>query len=283
MLETLSHTISQKVSEIFDLYTELHGVRISVFSPLGHLLYPDAAGRPNCSYCRMLRETLDLDSNCRSLDQSMMEAAFQKRQMVAYTCHGGMREAVIPLFADGILAGYVMIGQFRSREASSESPYSERWRTEQGDDSLQQAFAEVPVFSGEKTGILLEMFRQIIGLILLSHLIYHKDYDLIAPVIERIHQHPEKALSLVAAAKISGRSPSTITRLFRKITGESFKQYQNSFRLQQAAQLLLNCPSRPVSDIATAVGFDDPFYFSRLFHKYIGKSPSEYRGVATKK
>ena len=75
MLETLSHTISQKVAEVFDLYTELHGTRISFFGPSGKLLYPDAKGRPNCSYCTLLRETLHFDSRCRELDRSMMEKA----------------------------------------------------------------------------------------------------------------------------------------------------------------------------------------------------------------
>lgn len=277
MLETLSHTISQTVSEVFDLYTELHGTRISFFGPSGTLLYPDAEGRPNCPYCRKLRETLGLDSRCRSLDRSMMEKAFRNKEMVVYTCHAAMREAVIPLFADGLLAGYVMIGQFRSQEAPEESPYADLWKEKRGGDDLQKAFLDTPIFSEDKIEVLLEMFQQLIRLILRSQLIHHKDYDLIAPVIEHIHQHPEKTLSLEKAAHLSGRSPSTVTRLFKKITGESFKQYQVSFRIRQAAQLLSNSPNRPVNEIAASVGFDDPFYFSRLFRKHTGQSPSDYR------
>jgi AraC-like DNA-binding protein len=277
MLQTISHTISQKVAEVFDLYTELHGARISLFGPSGRLLYPDETGRPNCAYCRALRETLGLDSKCRALDRAMMESAMQQNQMITYTCHAGMREAVIPLFVDGLLAGYVMMGQFRSQEAPAESPYAERWRSEQGNDTLQQAFARTAIFPEEKIEALLRMFRQIVELILQSQLIHHKDYDLIAPAIDRIHRQPREALSLEAAAKMIGRSSSTVTRLFKKITGESFKQYQVSFRLQQAARQLVDCPNGSVSDIAAAVGFDDAFYFSRLFHKHMGRSPSEYR------
>lgn len=136
------------------------------------------------------------------------------------------------------------------------------------------------MFAEEKINVLLEMFRHIIELILRSQLIHHRDYDLIAPVIERIQQHPERIIRLAEAAKISGRSASTVTRLFKKMTGESFKQYQVSFRLQLAAQQLQNSPSRPVSDIAAALGFDDPFYFSRLFRRHLGHSPSEYRNAA---
>jgi AraC-like DNA-binding protein len=277
MLDTLTHTISQKVAEVFDLYTELHGARVSLFGPDKQILYPDEKGRPNCAYCRMLRETLGMDSHCRQLDRRMMQAALEKKEMISYTCHAGMREAVAPLFSDGRLAGFVMIGQFRSQAAPDVSPYAARWKKEQGDEALQKAFAGSTVLPEEKIEVLLAMFRRLLELIIRSQLIHHRDYDLIEPVIEKIRQHPERALSLQEAVKISGRSASTVSRLFKKITGQSFKQYQTGFRLDRAAELLELMPNRPVAEIAQAVGFDDPFYFSRQFHKHTGRSPSDSR------
>ncbi|MFA7257125.1 MAG: PocR ligand-binding domain-containing protein [Kiritimatiellales bacterium] len=277
MLTTLNHTISQKVAEVFDLYTELHGARISFFGPDRKILYPDAEGRTNCSYCRMLRGELGLESCCRELDRKMMDAALQESEMISYTCHGGMREAVSPLFTEGQLAGFVMIGQFRSRSASETSPYAEKWKQTRGNNKLQQAFEKSTVFPEEKIEMLLAMFSQLLELILRSQLIHHKDYDLIEPVTEWIQQHPEQVLSLEEAARMTVRSPSTVTRLFKKMTGRSFKQYQSFFRLQRAAELLKNQPSHPVAVIAQSVGFDDPLYFSRIFHKHAGCSPREYR------
>ncbi len=277
MLATLSHTISQKVAEVFDLYTELHGARISLFGPDKRILYPDEKGRPNCTYCRMLRETLGLDSRCRELDRRMMAAALQKNEMISYTCHAGMREASAPLMVDGELAGFVMIGQFRSQAAPDASPYAARWKKEQGTRALQDAFAGSPVFPEEKIEVLLAMFRHLLELIIRSQLINHKDYDLIEPVIKQIRQHPERSLSLKEAVKISGRSASTVSRLFRKTAGQSFKQYQTASRLQRAAELLESMPNRPVAEIAGAVGFEDPFYFSRQFHKHTGVSPRDHR------
>jgi len=281
MLTTLDHTISQKVAEIFDLYTELHGARVSFFGPNREMFYPDSEGRPNCSYCRMLREELGLDTRCRSLDQEMMSAALQEKKMLSYTCHAGMREAVAPLFVDGQLAGFVMIGQFRSQAAPAVSPYAGRWKKEQGNAVLQKAFESSTVLPEEKINVLLVMFSQLLELILCSRLIHHKDYDLIAPVIEQIRRHPEKSLSLDDAVRLSGRSPSTVTRLFKKMTGRGFKQYQLEYRLQQAAGRLTDRPNCPVAEIALSVGFEDPFYFSRIFHKYHGFSPSNFRNTKT--
>jgi AraC-like DNA-binding protein len=277
MLESLHHTISQKVSEIFDLYTELHDIRVSLFSPEGRLIYPDVVGRPNCRHCTMLRETLGMDTKCRDLDHKMMQAALEQQEMVTYTCHAGMREAVAPLIVENELVGFVMLGQFRSEAAPSISPYASEWRKEQGNDELQAAFEQTTILPEQKIETLLSMFRHLLELIISGQLIHHKDYDLIQPVIEQIHQRPSEELSLNEAAQMAGRSPSTLTRLFKKVTGRSFKQYQLSYRLEQAAAQLEEQPTRPVTEIAQAAGYDDPLYFSRVFKKYFGVPPSDYR------
>jgi AraC-like DNA-binding protein len=277
MLESMHHTISQKVAEIFDLYTELHDIRISLFGPEGRLIYPDEVGRPNCRHCTMLRETLGLDSKCRELDHKMMRTAFERRDMITYTCHAGMREATAPIIIDGELVGYVMLGQFRSEAAPVESPYSKVWRSEQGGDALQEAYEQTAIFPEHKIETLLSMFRHLLEFIIGGQLIHHKDYDLIQPVIGRIQEYPDQELSLEEASRLVGRSPSTVTRLFKKVTGRSFKQYQVSYRLELAATQLHAMPNRPISEIALAVGYDDPLYFSRVFRKQFSCSPSEYR------
>lgn len=277
MLESMHHTISQKVAEIFDLYTELHDIRISLFSPDGRLIYPDAVGRPNCTHCIMLREALGLDSKCRELDRQMMHAALERQGMITYTCHAGMREATAPILVNGELAGYVMFGQFRSETAPPVSPYARQWEEARGNGDLQQAYAQTPVFPEHKIETLLSLFCHLLDFMVGGQLIHHKDYDLIEPVIGRIHAAPAGELDLETAAGMVGRSPSTVSRLFRKVAGCSFKQYQVNYRMQQAADRLKAMPNRPVAEIAQAVGYEDPLYFSRVFRKHFGCAPTEYR------
>ena len=225
----------------------------------------------------MLRDTLELDSKCRDLDREMMSAALERREMVTYTCHAGMMEAVAPLFVENELVGFVMPGQFRSEAAPETSPYSTRWKNEQGNDALQAEYERTPVFPEAKIETLLSLFQLLMEFIISKQLIHHKDYDLIQPVIERIQKHPEQELSLGEAARLAGRSLSTVTRLFKKVTGRSFKQYQVNYRLELAADHLQSMPNHPVAEIALAVGYDDALYFSRVFRKQFNCSPSDYR------
>ncbi|MBM4152829.1 MAG: AraC family transcriptional regulator [Kiritimatiellaceae bacterium] len=273
--------LSQKVIQIFDLYTELHGTRISFFGPDKKLIYPDSIGRPNCTHCRMLREELKLDSRCRELDQQMMNTALEQRGMISYICHAGLYEATAPVFADGQLAGYVMIGQFQSEINQATSPYREQWQQEKQNDALQVAFENTPRFPEEKIKPLLAMLQHLLELIIETHLIRHKDNDLIQPVIDQLRKNPTQPLSLEDAAARCGRSVSTVSRLFRKITGQSFKQYQLHVRLQLACEQLTLHPLRPVAQIAAETGFDDPYYFSRLFKQQMHCSPTEYRQTHT--
>ena len=272
MLESIHHTISKKVSEIFDLYTELHGIRISLFSPDGRLIYPDPDGRPDCGHCIMLREQLNMDSKCRALDRKMMDKALERGEMVTYICHAGMVEAVAPLVVEGELVGFVMPGQFRSETSPAETPYLEL-----GGAALQAEYEQTPIYPEHKVETLMSLFQLLMEFIISNHLIHHKDYDLVQPVIQRIHDRPETELLLDEAARMIGRSPSTVSRLFKKITGRSFKQYQTAHRMELAAHQLRDQPNHPVTEIAHAVGCDDPLYFSRIFKKFHGLSPSEYR------
>ena len=149
----------------------------------------------------------------------------------------------------------------------------ESWRETQQDGD----YIFWPVFPEEKIDTLLTMFRHLLEFIISGQLIHHKDYDLVQPVIEHIQAHPQTPLSLTEAARMSSRSPSTVSRLFKKITGRSFKQYQIWFRLNRASQMLESMPNRPVAEIAQDCGFDDPLYFSRTFRKHFGYSPTIHR------
>ena len=73
-----------------------------------------------------------------------------------------------------------------------------------------------------------------------------------------------------------GMSVSWFIRNFKKSTGTTPMQFITSIRITNA-QMLLETTNYAVNEIARIVGYDNPLYFSRLFHKQKGCSPSEYR------
>jgi AraC-like DNA-binding protein len=83
-------------------------------------------------------------------------------------------------------------------------------------------------------------------------------------------------VSLESLAKMSGYSKSRFSHLFAEETGTTPVKYQNDIRLKVSAQMLTST-SLAVSEIAGLCGFDDPLYYSRLFGRKYGTSPTRYR------
>lgn len=75
-----------------------------------------------------------------------------------------------------------------------------------------------------------------------------------------------------------GMSVSWFIRSFKKYTGFTPLQYIVSIRVGNA-QILLETTNYAVNEISRIVGYDNQLYFSRLFHKLKGYSPTEYRKI----
>lgn len=75
--------------------------------------------------------------------------------------------------------------------------------------------------------------------------------------------------------EMSHLSKSRFYALFKKYTGTSPLHFQNSYRLSSAADHLI-IYDMSVNEVSRQLGFSDPLYFSRLFKKQFGVSPSKY-------
>lgn len=101
--------------------------------------------------------------------------------------------------------------------------------------------------------------------------------EVICSVIEYIEEHyAEEDLSLSKAAEHIGLSPNHLSAVFKEETGRSFTKYLTDHRIKTAKNLLDTSKKRS-SEIAELVGYPDPHYFSSVFKKQTGMTPSQYR------
>jgi two-component system response regulator YesN len=94
--------------------------------------------------------------------------------------------------------------------------------------------------------------------------------------IEHIRENYDKDISLAATAEAVFLSPGYFCTLFRQYTGQNYVDYLNGVRLNEACRLLSQSLMKTY-EIAYAVGFRDETYFTKLFKKQYGVSPSEHR------
>lgn len=95
-------------------------------------------------------------------------------------------------------------------------------------------------------------------------------------VIDYIHNHFDKDISLNKVARLINMSDSAFSHFFRRQTGKVFSKFVNEVRLAKAT-LFLTTSEKTIADICYDCGFNNLSNFNRQFKKIKGISPSEYR------
>lgn len=98
-------------------------------------------------------------------------------------------------------------------------------------------------------------------------------------VLTYIRNHYDTAITLEELAEVAGMSPRYFCRAFAQITGKTPIAYLNYYRIEAAGERLL-MTDETVTDIALSCGFNDMSYFSKIFAREKGLSPSAYRKQA---
>ena len=98
----------------------------------------------------------------------------------------------------------------------------------------------------------------------------------VANLKQVINLHQYENLSIEGLAALCGLSPSSFKRAFREIYNDSPGNYLNMKKIGKAKELL-EVSNLAISEISYEVGFNDPHYFTRIFKKKAGVSPSSYR------
>lgn len=100
--------------------------------------------------------------------------------------------------------------------------------------------------------------------------------DLICKVVTFVNQNYHQDITLNDAAREINLSYYYFSKFFREQTGQNFTDYLTATRMGKARELLLD-QSVSVKEVCFKVGYNDPNYFSKIFKKVTGMTPSEFR------
>lgn len=102
------------------------------------------------------------------------------------------------------------------------------------------------------------------------------DTNIIETTISYMRENLEKPMTLQDICEFAGYSESYFSSMFKSNTGHTPINYMIQLRMQAACQYL-DFSDLKISQICHKVGISDPYYFSKLFTKTIGLSPSAYK------
>lgn len=201
--------------------------------------------------------------------------------------------------------GYLVCpGELEMVEADSEQPYEAYWIMFQGSGAVEflkkcglslhnsvfsfsqtRECAEIlrnalfdikPQSDWEEASLMQAAFYRVLAI----HLTGFKGQgggDTVAQKVkEFIQKNYYNDISVENMAKSFHFSRNYLYMLFKKEHGISPQAYLLNYRIEKAKELLRYEQNLSVSEVARAVGFRDPLYFSRIFHKKVGVPPSEF-------
>lgn len=157
-------------------------------------------------------------------------------------------------------------------------------RPEQFQD-LMQLFCQMDRYAAEKESgyQLLCQYLMLAALELVKRMVQGRqdstqtpEHSIFRQIARYIDHHYAEEVTIERLVKEFYVSPYHLSHMFKQKTGYSVKQYLLRRRLGEA-QIRLATTQDSIQTIAEESGFEDSSYFSRIFSKYIGMTPSEYR------
>ncbi len=100
--------------------------------------------------------------------------------------------------------------------------------------------------------------------------------DAIDRAADYLRQHYVDKVTVADLAAMCSLSASHFAALFKRQLGQPVHRFHSELRMARARELL-GTTALPVAEVSQAVGFDDPFYFSRQFRRMHGQTPLAYR------
>ena len=136
-------------------------------------------------------------------------------------------------------------------------------------------------FSRIRTSSSINEWRDIIkemAVLTVDSLIRDVKSPIVQQVLNYIHESYNEDLSLKTLGAQYKIHPVYLGQLFHKEVNESFTEYINKYRINKAKEQLRTSPLK-VHEIARNVGYWETGYFYKQFKKYVGISPTEYKGL----
>ncbi len=281
LLETLIR--SEMFQNYERAYTETTGMPVTL-RPVETWQLPLHGKRRENPFCSIMAEKSRTCAACLQTQEKLAQDAMEAPCLMR--CAYGLCELAVPVKLGAQTIGVLQTGQvMRQKPTNAAFRRAVTKANELGVDidnaRARDAFFLTPLASQKKLDsvtTLLSIFAE--HLSIKSNQIAIQAANSEPPVITKAKQyildHHTEELSLGQVAAAVHTSIFYFCKLFRKVTGTTFTEFVSRTRIERAKTLMLNANLR-VSEIAYEVGFQSLTHFNRVFKKFVGEAPTEYR------
>ncbi len=273
----------QKI-ELITVLKEMHnisGFRLSIYDTRMHEIaaYPQNLS----SFCSLLQQNEEVRASCVQNDAEAFKIVQDKQDIYIYRCKFGLYEAVAPLYHFGVLSGYLMMGQtLDTKEDSKAFVFEKASKYLDDKEYLKDVIDRIPTTSKEQILSCVSIMKICAEYISLSNRLNLTDSNLAHEIKKYINQNYATKITLETLSNRFFYSKTTIMNTFKSTYNMSVNQYLQDTRLKHALPLLEQT-DYSIHYISEKCGFSDQNYFSKVFSKKYGITPTTYQSRYQKK
>ena len=230
------------------------------------------------AFCRAIAQTPGGYERCVQCDCDALRDIRSTQKMKKYYCHAGLIEIALPVTESGEIIATILFGQMLD-----ESPRDEQWERVRracawypDQDELYQYFLRLRRISTQQISATTEIVHACVSEVRLSGIVATSNQDDVHRLLSFLDTHYDAPISVEAVCKELSMGKTRLYQLCKARLGKTIVQLLNERRLE-AAKELLTTTNQTVQFIADTVGIPDFNYFTKLFRRYEGFTPSEYR------
>ena len=281
----------EDISLFIRSFSEITGAGICFYDLKNFFMYTTAEVREytghRCSLCTNVRALEGGQKKCDLSDRcDAVSYALRQKMPFFHQCHIGLYELLVPIYNGNNLCGLVFIGQCRIEGMNAETAIEKNAaKLGANGEQFKQMYLKLPVLKSETLftmGNIIKLYLE--NLIDLDNIFARnqaqQDMTPKAPLHQRVKQYIDSYYQTnLSPQSLSERffvNNSYLSRSFKENVGINICTYINQTRVEHAKELLTDT-NYPISAVALNVGYTDANYFVKVFRKFTGMTPSDYR------
>ncbi len=235
-------------------------------------------------FCALIRTSELGRKLCLESDREACSLCKATRVPTPNRCHAGLTDTAIPLILNNQLFGFMMFGQIQGKQ---DNILTIKDVEELADklslpaDKLYEAYKKLENFDLERINSTANILTSAISYLFDSGSIQYSDSELIAEIKLWILNNIQKSFKICDICTRFSINKNQLYSLWRRYYGTTVGKYILDKRMKLSKQLLLNT-ERKISNICCDVGISDYNYFTKVFKKYYGITPRDYRNSKMK-
>ncbi len=261
------------VSVLRELYN-ISGFRISLHG----INFEEIAAYPENSLplCKRIHSLRGEHAKCKGEDAAMGKEVRKSDKTIIHKCRFGLTDVICPLHSLGSPAGYLMMGQLRDETLDDSSLLFTLVNSGIDESEARELIRTVPVISSEKTHSLAKIMTICAEYLTLINALPGNKPSTAELTRLYVYENFREKITMKDICSALGRTKSAISPVFKAKYGITVIDYLTKLRIEEAKRMLLET-DMTVSEISERTGFSDTSYFSKVFLKAAGESPSQFR------